>query len=263
MSDLTTIAKVKAYLGISDSSADDILTDIVATVSNEIEIYCNRQFELDTYEEQIIGTGEISVLLPNTPIDGIIFVGAGRSSAISLTYDGATTGFVEVATNEVRLVSGLTQTNIAIGDNDSIATVVASITADSDWTATVQSTEIGLFPGASLINRTYGNIQGTQQVSMQAAISDVQLVQEADGLYLCNPIGGIVKVLYDGGYTTIPTNLEQLATQMSADMYKSTSHEAGLKGERIGSYSYSRVDGVKSTLFAYTDRLDFYKLKVI
>lgn len=52
MSSLTTIEKVKAYLGSKYTDTTDVfLEDIIAMQSAYIEEYCNRQFEIGSYTE--------------------------------------------------------------------------------------------------------------------------------------------------------------------------------------------------------------------
>jgi hypothetical protein len=47
---LTTTDKCKAYLGVSYiDTTDDFLNDLIDSVQGEIENYCNRSFDLQTY----------------------------------------------------------------------------------------------------------------------------------------------------------------------------------------------------------------------
>lgn len=259
--DLTTRDKVKAYLGITDTDSDAIIDDIVTTVTCEMEIYCNRQFELDTYTEQITGNCENSVRLRNIPIEGILYAATGSASAIRVTYDGSATGFIDVQEKEIRLTELLSQTDIAIADTDTLANVVTKINAESNWSAEINNDDYNAYPGRILTQRTYGVLETTNDVDLVAATNHLALREINDGLYQTSKnLTGNAIVIYNGGYAVdaIPTGLEQLATQISADTYKSISQQANLKGEKIGDYSYTLNTEVKTAMEAYVNRLDFY-----
>ena len=264
--DLTTTAKVKAYLGITDAAYDDTIDDIVTAVSCEIELYCNRQFELDTYTEQILGNGESKVRLRNTPIEGILYSAVGAQTVMTVTYSGAKTASIDVQAREVRLIEGLSQTDVAIADDDTLNDVVTAISAVTGWTAEICSADIGVYPGRILFQRNYGTIESGDDINLEAALSQLALAEINDGLYQANrTLCGNTLVIYSGGYAAdaIPAGLEQLATQICADTFKSIQQQANLKGEKIGDYSYSLNTEVKTAIEAYTTRLDFYAAMVI
>lgn len=262
--DLTTRAKVKEYLGIedSDTSKDDIIDDIIDAVSSEIAIYCGREFALDTYTAQINGNGEHYIRLRNTPIEGILYAATGRTSLIFVTYDGSSTGFIDVQEKEIRLTEGLSQTDIAIADSDSIADVVASINAEANWSAEVADSSLGVYPGRILTQRTYSILETSDEIDLVGPTCQIYLREDKDGLYLSSkPVEGLCLVLYNGGYAvdTLPTSIEQLATQICSDTYKTINQQANLKSEKIGDYSYQINNAISSIMAAYTTRLDFYR----
>ena len=262
--ELTDKDKVKEYLGIpaSDTSKDDMIDDIISAVCAEMELYCEREFALDTYTEQINGNGEDRVRLRNTPIEGILYSAKGRTSLIEITYNGVKTGFIDVQEKEIRLTDGLSQTDIAIGDDDTIADVVASIDADGSCSATVQDSELGNYPGRILTQRTYSILESGDCADLVGPTSCIYLREENDGLYLSSStIENLCIVLYNGGYApdAVPAGLEQLATQISADTYKSLGQQANLKSEKIGDYSYQMNNNISTVMEAYSTRLDFYR----
>lgn len=69
---LTTLARAKQYLGISDSSKDFRLTMRIVAASKAIENYCNRTFKRTTYTNEILsGKDSSRIYLKNSPvIDG-------------------------------------------------------------------------------------------------------------------------------------------------------------------------------------------------
>ena len=72
MSDLTTYAKVKQFLGISSAGDNSVFAVLVKSVSAEIETYCNREFTETTYTEYIdTDSGQKKVFLKNFPVASI------------------------------------------------------------------------------------------------------------------------------------------------------------------------------------------------
>jgi hypothetical protein len=282
--DLTTTDLVKGYLGITSTTYDTIIDTIVTQTSCEIEIYCNRQFELDVYIEQGIGNGEDVIRLPNTPVESVLYSASGSSSAIDITYDGSATGNVDVQTERVVLTEGLATTSITITEANTISDVAASITALANWTATA-SGNVDNYPGFSLLQHRYRILENGQGVSACAVTGQFSMTKEADGRYRVPQMGkgvyGIASdfdsfstdstdsalpgsptsilpyqplasgpvwmVIYQGGYAVdaIPAGLEQLATEIAANAFRGISKDTGIKSEKIGDYSYVASDGVK------------------
>jgi hypothetical protein len=84
MSDLTTKEKVKLQLGISGTTDDTLIDDIIAGISAQIETFCNREFTEATYTEYFDTTdgNNQKLFLRNTPV----------SSLTSVQYRGGTWG---------------------------------------------------------------------------------------------------------------------------------------------------------------------------
>lgn len=67
---LTTVAKVKAMLGIavSDTSKDETLDDMIQAASDFAVRYCNRIFAKQTVKESLVGKGRPDLMVSITPI---------------------------------------------------------------------------------------------------------------------------------------------------------------------------------------------------
>jgi uncharacterized phiE125 gp8 family phage protein len=75
MSDLTTKTKVKNYLGISGTTHDDLLDELIKNASASIERFCNRSFEEDDYTEYFDTTkGFNKLFLRNYPVASLTSV---------------------------------------------------------------------------------------------------------------------------------------------------------------------------------------------
>lgn len=71
MSDLTTLAAVKLYLGITGSTDDDLLSSLITSYSQWVRSYCNRDFNSQAYEIWRSGRCNSYLLLPEYPIISI------------------------------------------------------------------------------------------------------------------------------------------------------------------------------------------------
>jgi archaellin len=305
--DLTTTELVKAYLGITNTTYDTIIDTIVTQTSCEMEIYCNRQFELDTYIEQGIGNGETTIRLPNTPVDSVLFSAFGTTGAIDVTFDASTgVGNVDVQDKRVVLTSGLTTETVTILSTHTMTDVANSITALTNWTATAEP-NLSEYPGLTLVQQRYNVLEEDQSVSITSVSGSFRMVRESDGRYRVPQMGkstyGVATdyystspdstdaavpgtpssvlpyqplldgpvwmVIYQGGYAVedIPEGLQQLATEIAANVFRGISKDTSMESEKIGDYSYKLASNsggdVRSAIYAQSERLDFYTFKVI
>jgi len=305
--DLTTTALVKAYLGITSTEYDTIIDTIVTQTSCEMEIYCNRQFELDTYIEQGVGGGETTVRLPNTPIDSVLYSAYGSSGAIDITFDSSTgVGNVDVQDKSIVLTSGLTTETVTILSTHTMTDVASSIDSLTNWSAT--ATEgLAEYPGLTLVQQRYSTMTEDQSVTVTSVSGQFRMIRESDGRYRVPQMGKSVygigsdwdststdstdsaapgtptsvlpyqplvdgpvwMVIYQGGYAVedIPAGLQQLATEIAANTFRSISKDTSMDSEKIGDYSYKLASSsggeVRSAIYAQSQRLDFYTFKVL
>ncbi len=71
---LTTLTKVKTYLGISSVTQDTLISSLITSVSAEVESFCGRKFESDTYTEYFDTDGETKIFLKNYPVTSLTSV---------------------------------------------------------------------------------------------------------------------------------------------------------------------------------------------
>jgi len=75
MANLTTKEKVKTYLGLSGTTYDTLLDEIIKNISNQIEVFCNRNFEQDDYTEYFdTAYGDTKVFVKAYPLESITSV---------------------------------------------------------------------------------------------------------------------------------------------------------------------------------------------
>ena len=72
--DLTTTAKVKSYLGVTSTTYDTLLADLITSISAQVETFCGRQFSRGTFTEYYDTNGETKIFLPNYPVVSVTSV---------------------------------------------------------------------------------------------------------------------------------------------------------------------------------------------
>lgn len=88
---LCTLADVKAYIGVSSSSTDAVLTTLVTNASAMVEAFCNRTFAQASYTETRNGNDKAQMCLANTPVTAVASLsvdGAAVSPAVGATGSG-------------------------------------------------------------------------------------------------------------------------------------------------------------------------------
>jgi hypothetical protein len=69
--DLTTLANVKEYLSITNTTSDSLLSRLITACSTYAATYCSRTFQLTTYNESRNGLGGTTLTMKNQPITGV------------------------------------------------------------------------------------------------------------------------------------------------------------------------------------------------
>lgn len=90
---LCALADVKAYLGITSSATDGVLTTLIGNVSAAIESYCNRTFASASYTETRNGQGGWRLFLANGPVTAVASVSVDGVS-IPAAPDALSSGYV-------------------------------------------------------------------------------------------------------------------------------------------------------------------------
>jgi hypothetical protein len=82
VTDLTTVAAVKTYIGKTDVADDAALQALVTAYSQFVRSWTNRDFTVQSYDLWRSGRGQVLMLTPQWPITGVTSVTVdGRSIA--------------------------------------------------------------------------------------------------------------------------------------------------------------------------------------
>jgi hypothetical protein len=254
-----------------------LIERLIDRATDIIERFCQRKFKSRDYSREIYsGTGYTSLWLKQWPVSRVSRVSVGRTSAFSVKNTTATTwATAEVTATGVRLVAdGGTATDLLFANYATITLLVAAISAQAGWTA-------------SLLASSYGPLKSTEclrRPSMSCKSPDFAYVEipteDVSGYYLISPDEernagelfheGIwtssdqnIFIDYTAGYSTIPDVLQDACVQLVVWKYRMSEGDPTMKSESLGDYSYTRGDLVEGLSAEVREQLSYFRRPVL
>lgn len=279
---LTSLTSLKSWMGLTGTSDDSVLESAIDRSSDIIELYCDRKFKSRTFYEFAQPNGERTVTVDNVPINSINTVAYGSSLTFSITSDTSSTDVLATVGNdgnEIRLrkveSDGTTTTStVAFSSYATTSLIVNQINSGvSGWSATLNKNayarSLYRFGGRGVIDAPCNLEYPRDNVSEYRVDSDTGkihiIVDRFPGIRSDNassnrfPTGFYpVFVEYDAGYSVIPDDLEQVAIEIAADLYRERKQDRTLSGESLGDYNYSRIP-VTELLLSRWEKLQPYR----
>ena len=274
---LTTLAKVKTYLGIANTDSNTILTRIINSVTAGIENYCGRKFKARAYTmERQDGGGSNFLYVNNYPIISVERVATTTTGALQIkcTDTGAYSATASITRSSGSLPAN-THLKLSIlggsnaGDNSlalatytTLTTLAAAGTALTGWDVSVVG-DYGAWASTELIIIGSSECKGTT-LTMEVPyerLSNYLIDQEEGSIFYGIGFSEAYKNVYldyNGGYATIPADLEQTAIEIISDVFESRGINANLKSEKIGDYSYTLGD-IQTAVASKADQLAIWK----
>ena len=272
---LTTLAGLKAHLGITVSTYDTILEQYIDHASAKIERWIGRQIKLRNYSEWYGGNDVRSVKVKQYPINNVVGVYTGLAAAITisstvssdirLTVSINTDPLGTVANGALAPCAVLTRTTSAGTTTTSTllfstyadtTSLVAAINAITGYSATVTTA----MRCAQLHPRAGGDIKMATVVLTGVDVSSefvydsylgiVTIRQDAFPMASHNARypSALQSTLieYSAGYTTVPDDIHQACLVIAGTMYLSRKSDTSLQSESLGDYSYSMASADSS-----------------
>ena len=161
-SQLTTLARYKAYAGITNSSQDALISLMITEASGAIERYLRRTLASTTYKEWFDGSGAPELRIVQYPITALYQVSIGTRSVAtisntsalvawaSLSFDGLNLTLMEISTSGVE-----TPTVLPVATYKTITAMQTAVNNVSGWSCSLLSPEYGIFP-SSMLRPLYG-----------------------------------------------------------------------------------------------------------
>jgi hypothetical protein len=254
---LTSLSRVKEYLGISSSTYDTKLTNLLSAASRAIERYCDAKLVSAARTEYHNGRGVHYLTLDACPVTASPKISLGDVcveivNTSTSTYEAT----VKVDSGVLTLTRNGSDSTLTLSSYATLDLLAAAVVALGDgWAATVQE-DYGDYP-ASRIRDTQGVLESREDsacLELFAPFTGWQRTNLETGVVVTEcptPFGyRNVKAEYTGGYTTVPDDLQTAACDLVSAMYRGSLRDATLKSEKLGDYAYTNFSAGEAGMSA-------------
>lgn len=252
---ITTKTAYKTYAGISGTTDDDLLDQLVLRATSAMENFCGRKFQHNTYRERYNGTSDTELYLRQYPITEIKMLSIGTTDVIRFknTSSDAYNAYVRInSTSMILTIQGGTDdgSNTLTLTDYTITTLTAAIEALTGWTATIVTSEYGIWNAEEILpcsglecHDSYASLQCPDEPEY-----DFKVDGNKGAVYLSTgfPAGyQNVIVRYAAGYSTMPDDLIQICLDLVNVYYKSRKTDSTVEAEKLGDHyiKYSEEGG--------------------
>ena len=272
---LTTLAGLKAHLGITVSTYDTILEQYIDHASAKIERWIGRQIKLRNYSEWYGGNDVRSVRVKQYPINNVVGVYTGLAAGMTIT---------STVSSDVRLTVSINTDPLGTVANGALAPCAVLTRTTTAGTTTIDTLTFTAYPTTTLLAAAINGITG-YSASVSTAMRCAQLHPRAGGdikmasvmltgvdvssEFVYDSYLGIVTIRqdafpmashnarypsalqstlieYSAGYTTVPDDIHQACLVIAGTMYLSRKSDTSLQSESLGDYSYSMASADSS-----------------
>ena len=274
---LTSLANLKAWMGITASTDDTVLESAIDRATARIESYVGRQILSRSYAEWRSGAGVDAIRLHQWPVSQVTGVWTGAYAALVVSSADATDLRASISVNQE------TGSNAVILTRTTSAGVTTTTTLSfaTYSTTAALATAIGSTAGfACTLGKNIRSVQLRPRAAGDVVLATVTLfaadtaseytydydtgrlmIDQSWWAYWPMDRGIMpdavksVCVEYTAGYATVPDDIEQACIEIAAMMYRDRKRDSGLQSESLGDYSYTRanraeVDAIMSGLLA-------------
>jgi hypothetical protein len=272
---LTTLAGLKAHLGITVSTYDTILEQYIDHASAKIERWIGRQIKLRNYFEWYGGNDVRSVRVKQYPINNVVGVYTGLAAAMTIA---------STVSSDVRLTVSINTDPLGTVSNGTLAPGITLTRTTTAGTTTIDTLTFTAYPTTTSLVAAINGITG-YSATVTTAMRCAQLHPRAGGdikmatvvltgvdvssEFVYDSYLGIVTIRqdafpmashnarypsalqstlieYSAGYTTVPDDIHQACLVIAGTMYLSRKSDTSLQSESLGDYSYSMASADSS-----------------
>ncbi len=273
---LTTLAGLKAHLGITVDTYDTILEQYIDHATAKIERWIGRQIKVRNYFEWYGGNNVRSVRVKQYPINNVVGVYTGLAAGMTISSTTASDVRLTVSVNTDPLgtvANGVLAPGVTLTRTTSAGTPSTNTLEFSSYpTTTLLATAISTYAGfsatattamrcAQLHPRAGGDVKQSSVVLTGVNVSSEFVYDSYLGIvtirqdafptmrsYSARFPSGLQSTLieYYAGYTTVPDDIHQACLVIAGTMYLSRKSDTSLQSESLGDYSYSMASADSS-----------------
>lgn len=237
--DLASLASLKAWLGITDTSSDAVLSGLITSTSARVNQYINRQLPMATYKETRNGSNSQRLAMRAWPIGSVASVMVDGIN-IPVSPDGLSSGYVF---DDMFLylqgigVSGRIPVYAFTKGFQNVKVVYSAGYAETDDPQVVPTS-----PGpytivaSNLIAFWSGDLgvkyaNGTAMTKVASGPAVSQYTVSPAGLYTFSAADQAAAVLIS--YGTIPPDVQQATIEWCSFTFKATRANIGIKSKTL------------------------------
>ena len=272
---LSTLAGLKAHLGITVSTYDTILEQYIDHATAKIERWIGRQIKVRNYFEWYGGNDVRSVRVKQYPINNVVGVYTGLAAALTIA---------STVSSDIRLTVSINTDPLGTVSNGTLAPGVTLTRTTTAGTTTIDTLTFTAYPTTTLLAAAINGITG-YSATVTTAMRCAQLHPRAGGdikmatvmltgvnvssEFVYDSYLGIVTIRqdafpmashnarypsalqstlieYSAGYTAVPDDIHQACLVIAGTMYLSRKSDTSLQSESLGDYSYSMASADSS-----------------
>ena len=259
---LTSLARVKRYLRITGTGDDDLLTEMINTVSDRIARIAGRKFTAQDYREFYRPNSDRVLSLHHRPVLDLYRVGWGVGDALEVQYTG-TDKIASVWVNNdgvnLRSMSAdgtIIKSEDTFGNSPTFSAMATALNARAGWTVTNKVTADGESADLHRLNITNAKSSAALLTWPEEILDDYIVDLESGQVEYHHTFGNIwpdssqrfgrsfqtMMVHYRAGYATVPESLQNLTDIWAARMFHLGRKDPNLRSESLGDYSYTLSD---------------------
>lgn len=270
---LTSLANLKAWLGITALTDDAVLEQAIDRATSRIESYLERFIRERSYAEWRSGANVSTIRLWNWPVTQITNVFSGAYASLVITREDATDIRASVAVNQEVSSPNVTLTRTTAAG----VTTVTTLALSAYPTTALLGAAIDATAGFNCsVGKNMRSIQlrpraGADTVLMTVTLYGADIPSEytydfftgklaidrswfaywpLDKGVMPSPMKSVL-IEYTAGYSTVPEDVEQACIEVASMLYRDRRRDGNLNSESLGDYSYSRASSQEMR-----DRLD-------
>jgi hypothetical protein len=242
---LTTLVSLKQYLGVTTTTDDALMESLIDRASDFIQRYCARNFVSQRYYEWHDTYGADRIALKNNPVEHVRFVGVGYDNAISVQSTVA---------SDISVTVGVDSDHVHLHriNSSGVETSSQAVFATYPSTNLLAAAISGVtgFSASAVLNLPTKYLRKIAGADLKQKTIYLQAPTDSLTDYMIDDARGIIYgptltqyrsffVDYEGGYGTIPYDLQQATIEMASRLLNSRKRDPSLQSESLGGYSYS------------------------
>lgn len=257
--DLTTLANVKTWLGLTVTTSDALLSRLITSNSSYIQAWLNRRIALQAYTERRDGSGagegQFKMMFAKTPVEDVSYVGVNGIEIPASGDGGVLLPGYGFDANAVWLAETQAAGGFVRGRRNVTLIYRAGFVIDEE--RTTPATPFQITPALLWLSDEGVTLDGDAMTKVSSSPAIGQYAVSSTGVYTFNALNTAASVTIR--YSYVPADIEQVCIELLAlgfagkDRTGVSSKAVG--GETISYLQKDMTSNMKTLLYQYRNVL--------